>query len=135
MRRLPYVKITLAILLLAATCLALTRVRTFNAAKPIPGLTSQSKNVVGTLVQSINVDGMIPLAVKEFENVITALKVDLVDSPRERPDRLHPYAGTVFDDPSCQLFQEFEPWATRHSWLATAPDFSIPQVGGFLLAF
>lgn len=133
MSRLPYVKIALALFLLAAACLAMVRVRAFHAAAPTCDLTSHSENAIGALVPIINVDGMIPLAVKEFENVVAMLSAERNEVRQERSNRIHPYAGTIFDDPSCQQFQEFEPLDMRRPWLA--PDDSTPLVGGYLLAF
>ncbi len=128
-----YLKTALASLLLAATAFAIARFRTFEVTTPAGELASQCETTVGALVQIVNIDGMIPPAVKAFQNVGAALKADIVDFHARRP-RVHPCAGTVFDDPSCQQFQEFEPAYWQCPWYAPAGNIP-PSRGGYLLAW
>ncbi len=74
-----YVKTTLASLLLVATVFAIARFRAFEAAEPERELASQCEAVVGAIAQIANFDGTIPPAVKAFEDVGAALKLEIID--------------------------------------------------------
>ncbi len=126
------VKVALAGVLLLATVFAIARFRAFDAAAPERELASQCDAVVGAIAHIANFDGTIPPAVNAFEDVGAILKTEIIDFHVRRV-RVHPCAGTVFDDPSCQQFQEFEPSRWQSPWCA--PGGVAPSPGGFLLAW